>query len=298
MVKFCKSQKCLIGKTAIITGANTGIGYETALDFAKRGGRVILACRNYEKANNARQNIVEITGNQNVVVKILNMESLTSVRQFALDVNSSEDRLDILVNNAGAGDLPEQLTDDGLQLEMAVNYFSSFLLTNLLLDLLKKSAPSRIVNVSSALASLYCGKFNLENLNKPDKMMYCKTKLCNIYFTQELAKRLEGTGVTTYSLHPGVVRTEFMRFNNALNFIAKLFLTPEEGAQTQIYLSVQDGIEHLNGRHFENCEAVKNYGTAKNKEIPKKLWEISEEMVGLKDNDKIINDDKITDLND
>ncbi|RZC42721.1 adh short domain containing protein [Asbolus verrucosus] len=300
MVNFCKSSKCLIGKTAIVTGSNTGIGYETALEFAKRGCRVILACRNQEKAIQARDQIAALTGNENVLFKHLDLESLDSVREFAKNINSTEDRLDILVNNAGAANLPDRLTPDGLQLEMAVNYFSPFLLTNLLLgmrwtenknfliislpDLLKQSAPSRVINVSSVLAKLI-SNLNLDELNKHtgDFNMYNKTKLCNIYFTQELARRLQGSGVTTYSLHPGVVHTDFQRFSNVLNYIAsKCFKTAEEGAQTSIYLSLEDGIEEYNGQHFEDCKPVKPYCGARDEDKAKKLWEISERMVGLK----------------
>jgi retinol dehydrogenase-11 len=284
MVHFCKSSKCLVGKTAIVTGANTGIGYVTALDFAKRGCRVILACRNRDRANDAKNKIVSLTGNENVVVKLIDMESLASVREFAKDINTTESRLDILVNNAGAADLPDKTTEDGLQVEMAINYFSPFLLTNLLLNLLKASAPSRVVNVSSALAKLI-RSLNLDELNKfdGDWNLYNKSKLCNIYFTQELARRLEGTGVTTYSLHPGAVHTDFQRFSSFLNYVAsKCFKTPEEGAQTSIYLSVEDGIEQYNGQHFEDCKPVKPYCAARDENTAKKLWEISEQLVGLK----------------
>ncbi|XP_063905047.1 retinol dehydrogenase 11-like [Zophobas morio] len=283
MVNFCKSKKCLLGKTAIVTGANTGIGYETALEFAKRGCRVIMACRNQEKAHAAREKIVQATGNENVVVKSINLDTLSSVRAFAKDINENEDRLDLLVNNAGAAYLPDQTTEDGLQLEMACNYFSPFLLTVLLLDLLKKSAPSRIINVSST-AALFIRNLNLEELNKyAGWMLYCRTKLCQIYFTQELARRLEGTEVTTYSLHPGAVNTEFLRSSTLGSWVAsKMFKTAEEGAQTSIYLALEDGIEEHNGEHFEDCKRVKPYCGARDEEKRKKLWEISEEMVGLR----------------
>ncbi|XP_063905056.1 retinol dehydrogenase 11-like [Zophobas morio] len=283
MVNYCKSKKSLVGKTAIITGANTGIGYETALEFAKRGCRVIMACRNQEKANAAREKIVQATGNENIVVKSINLDSLASVRDFAKYINETEDRLDLLINNAGAAQLPDKTTEDGLQLEMACNYFAPFLLTILLLDLLKKSAPSRIVNVSSAAAKMI-HNLNLEELNKYGGwMLYCRTKLCQIYFTQELAKRLEGTNVTTYSLHPGAINSEFYKGSAIGSWVgSKVFKTSEEGAQTSIYLALEDGIEEHNGEHFEDCKRVKPYCGAKDDEKRKKLWEISEEMVGLR----------------
>jgi retinol dehydrogenase-11 len=130
---WCRSQTCLVGKTAIVTGANTGIGFETALDFAKRGARVILACRDEQRANEARDRIVEETGNENVMVRLINMSSFDSVRAFAKEINAREDRLDILVNNAGAGGIGDKQSQDGHVLLMQINYFSSFLLTHLLI---------------------------------------------------------------------------------------------------------------------------------------------------------------------
>lgn len=193
----------------------TGIGYYTALDFAMRGAKVILACRNKEAAEEARTKIIKETNNSRVFVKIIDLASLESVRSFAKDFNATEDRLDILVNNAGAGGLGNKFTEDGLQITMQVNHFGHFLLTILLLDKLKKSAPSRIVNVSSK-----AGKYStmsLEDLNTysqkflPDGQMYAHSKLCNILFTRELAKRLGNDGVIVNALHPGSVRTELLR---------------------------------------------------------------------------------------
>jgi len=288
MVRYCKSRKCLVGKTAIITGCNTGIGYETALDFAKRGCRVIMACRNQEKAEEARDKLVKATGNKNIIVKIIDLGSLESVRQFAKDVIGNEPRLDILVNNAGALFLPNEITSDGLQLEMATNYFSSFLLTILLLDLLKKTAPSRIINVSSSLAKA-AGSLNLEKLNEYNGTfkLYAKSKLCQIYFTQELAKRLQGTNVTAYSVHPGAVNTEYARYSKTLTsqimtfFSKRIYMSPEKGAQTSIFVSIEDGLEDFNGQLFADCKPSGPYYNAQKAEIQTKLWEISEQMVGL-----------------
>lgn len=191
-----------------------------------------MACRNLEKATEAKNKIVKFTGNLEIIVKHLNLETLKSVRNFVQDFLATESRLDLLINNAGAVDLPNQMTEDGLLLEMATNYFSHFLLTNLLLgiiekfttfylnllsDTLKKSAPSRVVNVSS-YAACFVRNLNLDKLNhfNGNMPLYCKTKLCNIYFTKELAKRIEGTGVTTFSVHPGAVSTDFLRTKSNL----------------------------------------------------------------------------------
>ncbi|KAJ3643175.1 hypothetical protein Zmor_025900 [Zophobas morio] len=287
--RWCRSEKCLIGKTAVITGANTGIGYETALDFAKRGAKVILACRNKSKAEEARRKIIQETQNEKIFVRIVDMASFDSVRKFAKEMEETEDHIDILVNNAGAYGLEKKKTVDGHPLLMQVNYFSSFLLTNLVLDLLKKSTAGRIVNVSS-MAGRKAGQFDVNKIDEfaPNNYDHAFSKLCNILFTIELAKRLRGAKVTTYSLHPGIIETGF--YNNVTGLknilfiiIIKLFsITREEGAQTpqtNIYCSVAKGIEKYNGEHFSCCQRVAPYKTATDAKLPQKLWEKTEKLV-------------------
>ncbi|KAJ3648512.1 hypothetical protein Zmor_020309 [Zophobas morio] len=288
---WCRSQKCLAGKTAVVTGANTGIGFETALDFAKRGAKVILACRNSAKAAEARRLIIEKTENTNIHIRLIDFSSFASVRSFAKDINKNEDRLDILVNNAGVMHIGQEKSEDGYYMSMQVNYFSMFLLTNLLLELLKKTDSSRIINVSSFLAKLAFGA-NLKNICKHmgNFNMYCRTKLYIILFTKELARQLKDTNVTTYSLHPGAVQTNIYRHMGKAtalwlscypvkNWLAK---TSEEGAQTTIYCSVEKNIEMYSGRHFEDCRAVDDYYyTAKFSKFQEKLWKTTQELVGL-----------------
>ena len=185
-----------IGKTAIVTGSNSGIGKETTLDFAKRGARVILACRDKEKATKAAKDIVAETGSDKVVVRILDLSSFESVRAFAKVINETEERLDILVNNAGLG-LPYQVTKDGYESVFQVNYLSHFLLTLLLMEKIKKSAPSRIVNVSSKLHDSKHVKLQLDDFvlskEKHDLLQrYSESKLAQVVFTRELSHRLEG----------------------------------------------------------------------------------------------------------
>ncbi|EFA10518.1 retinol dehydrogenase 12 [Tribolium castaneum] len=291
--KWCRSHKCLTGKTAIITGANTGIGFETALDFAKRGARVILACRDPKKADLARQKIVEETENSEILVKIVDFASFESVRAFVKSVHETEKRLDILVNNAGVAPEGTQKTHDGFYQGMQVNYLSLFLLTNLLLGLMSRSGPARIVNVSSAMAqtALFFNPDNLCTYNG-DVDMYSRTKLCIILFTQQLAKKLQNTQITTYSLHPGAVKTEIFRhvtgfklivFGIIKNFFAK---TPAEGAQTNIYCSVEKNIEGFSGLHFEECRTVATYPNARDSKVAEKLWTVTEELVKLKEEEK------------
>lgn len=185
-----------LGKTAIVTGANTGIGKEAALDFAKRGARVILACRDEERATNAARDIIAETGSDKVLVRIVDLASFESVRAFAKLINETEEKLDILVNNAGLGG-SYRVTKDGYESVFQVNYLSHFLLTLLLLEKMKKSAPSRIVNVSSMThenkrAALQLDDFKLSKEKFDPFARYAQSKLAQVVFTIELSKRLEG----------------------------------------------------------------------------------------------------------
>lgn len=281
------SQVCLDGKTVIITGANTGIGYETAADLAKRGAKVIIACRNEEKARRAVDRLKNETKNPNISYKILNLASLKSVCKFAEEIIQTEPRLDILINNAGLYVVPgPAFTDDGLEAVMQTNYYGHFLLTNLLLDLLKKSGPSRIVNVASVAGSYTPLELSEINSDKPSKpTIYGRSKLCNILFTIELAARLKGTNVTCYSVHPGVIASEFTRdfpgiIKTVLDVILVWFFKDSvEGAQTQIHCAVAQDIEHLSGEHFHDCHVVKKYSTASDPNLPEALWRKTEELL-------------------
>ncbi|KAI4462304.1 phosphatidylinositol-glycan biosynthesis class f protein-related [Holotrichia oblita] len=293
------SYVCLVGKTAIVTGANTGLGYVTALDLAKRGARVILACRNKDRAGKAMRKIIAATANEDVVYKLVDFASLQSVRNFSKDINENEDRLDILVNNAGIGVQNEDFTSDGIQTILEVNHVSGFLLTHLLIDKLKKSAPSRIVMVSSLMAKY--SSLNLKTIDDLNTLaaanqffgLYKNSKLCNLLFTIEMAKRLEGTGITINATHPGAAYTDIM--NNAgettrfiFNTIASLmYQTAEEGAQTQIYVAVANEVAQMNGEYFGNCARIEMYETAKDPELARKIWEKSEELAKLENNEKI-----------
>ena len=185
----------ILGKSAIVTGSNTGIGKETALDFAKRGARVILACRDEKKASNAAKDIISETGSDKVVVRVLDLASFESVRAFARVINETEERLDILVHNAGLGG-SYRLTKDGWESVFQVNYFSHFLLTMLLLEKLKKSAPSRIVNVSSightGPKTIPLDDFKLSKEKYEAFKRYGESKLAQVVFTRELSQRLTG----------------------------------------------------------------------------------------------------------
>ena len=292
----CTSKATMKGKTVIITGANTGIGKSTAIDLASRGARIIMACRSLERGQAALNDIVKQTGNNDIILKHLDLSSFKSVRKFAEEIYSSEEKIDVLINNAGLVSTTErQVSKDGLELTMAVNHFGHFLLTNLLLDLLRRSAPSRIVVVSSrAYYSIAYTKSHIKlddlqfekSYNKWEA--YGQSKLANILFTRELAKRLKGTGVTANSLHPGVIFTELGRYalsenvNKFLNFISPVVMkTLEEGAQTTIHLAVSEDVANVTGKYFVDCEETKPAHTAEDDDGAKRLWELSEKIVQL-----------------
>ncbi|XP_066557989.1 retinol dehydrogenase 13 [Amia ocellicauda] len=289
----CRSKARLTGKTVLITGANTGIGKETARDLACRGARVIMACRDMAKADQTAQEIRQETGNGNVLVKKLDLASLQSVRQLAKDIQDNEERLDILINNAGIMMCPKWKTEDGFEMQFGVNHLGHFLLTNCLLDLLKKSSPSRIISVSSLAhdkGQIYFDDINLEKDYDPRKS-YGQSKLANVLFTRELAARLKGTGVTANSLHPGVIRTELGRhvFPTlpwwkrviALPMIILLFKTPWEGAQTTIHCAVDESLENVSGVYFSDCAPKEVAPQARNDAAARRLWDLSATMVSL-----------------
>ncbi|KAG5860642.1 hypothetical protein JTB14_032885, partial [Gonioctena quinquepunctata] len=261
------------------------IGYEASLEFAKRGARVILACRNKNKAEEARKIIVKETLNENIVVKVVNMASLNSVRDFAKDVSENEKRLDILVNNAGVGALKQKKTEDGLEVLMQVNYFGPVLLTVLLIDLLKKSSPCRIVNVSSLLASR--ARLTIENLNKSNGpyLNYCNSKLGNILFTMKLSTLLRRSNINVFSIHPGAINTQiFNSLRGTLRILLEYFLkfyfkTPEEGAQTTLYTALEQGIELYSGKHFAECAVTETYETAKNALLMESIWDKTMKLI-------------------
>ncbi|KAG8013434.1 Retinol dehydrogenase 14 [Nibea albiflora] len=281
------------GKTVIVTGANSGIGKATAAGVVRLRGRVIMACRDVNAAEEAAREIREETGadSRQLVVKQLDLSSLTSVRTFCRDVIKEEPRLDVLVNNAGVYQCPYTKTEDGFEMQFGVNHLGHFLLTHLLLDLLKQSAPSRIVMVSSKLYKR--GHINFEDLSSEqsyDKAFaYSRSKLANLLFTCELARRLEGSRVTVNALTPGIVRTNLGRHVHVptlakplFNLLSwSLFKSPEEGAQTSIYLACSPDVEGVQGKCFADCRPQILLDKATDQEVASKLWDISEVMVGI-----------------
>lgn len=285
-----RNRVSLEGKTVIVTGANTGIGKETAINLARRGALVIMACRNLEKGEASLMDVKASSNSSDVFLMKLDLASKKSIDEFVEQFKAEQERLDILVNNAGLV-LPSMgpKTEDGFEMTMGVNYLGPFYLTYLLLDLLKRSAPSRVVNVSALLHrfhTLDLNNLNMDGLNVSPLRAYMNSKAAQILHTVELARRLEGTGVTAYSLHPGVVGTELIRDRNslimALRTPVNMFLmTPEQGAQTTIYCATEEGIEHLSGRYFSRCSVSQTYRQVEDHSMAERLWQVSERLLSI-----------------
>ncbi|XP_026578898.1 dehydrogenase/reductase SDR family member 13-like [Pseudonaja textilis] len=284
----CRNTVSLRGKTVLITGGNAGIGKATAVDLARRGARVILACRDKARGESAMYDIRRESGNSEVILMILDLASLNSVRAFAQTFLASEPRLDILINNAGVFTTGQ--TADGFDQAFQVNHLGHFLLTHLLLDRLKRCAPSRIVILSSSLHIF--GKIDFRTIHKPGKGLwkmltsYNNSKLANILHARELANRLEGTNVTCYAVHPGSVRTNLGRsfprwVFQVFGFMKRFRRDCSAGAQTSIYCATEEGIESLSGRYFVDCRPKVPWPQARDDQVAKKLWEFSERLLGL-----------------
>ncbi|XP_055592998.1 retinol dehydrogenase 14 isoform X2 [Uranotaenia lowii] len=285
------------GKTVIITGANSGIGKETARDLAKRGARVIMACRNMETAKEARDEIIADSNNKNIIIRQLDISSLASIRIFAQQIIDTESVVDVLIHNAGvAQGFSNNVTADGLDFTMATNYYGPFLLTHLLIDMLRKSDQGRIVVVSSKLYQHVAIKEDLSNINPLNhfaifpSQLYNLSKFAVIMFTLELARRLKGTRVTANCLHPGVINTGVWRYipfplNILFKPIQMCFRTAEEGARTTIQLAVSRDVEQISGQYFRGCKLDTLNKRVQDVDIQQRLWAASAELVKLQDSD-------------
>jgi NAD(P)-dependent dehydrogenase (short-subunit alcohol dehydrogenase family) len=275
----------MTGKVCLVTGANTGIGKETALGLVKLGATVVIVCRDRERGETAQREIKQKSGNDRVELMICDFASQNSIRQFAKDFAQQHDRLDVLVNNAGVVLRARSMTEEGLESTFAINHLGYFLVTNLLLDLLKKSAPSRIVSVAST-AHKY-GKLDIDAWPTAKDYSafgaYANSKLANVLFTYELSQQLDGTGVTANCLHPGGVGTNLFRglpkFLQAL--IQLVTISPESGAHTSIYLASSTDVEGVSGKYFARRRQQKSSEASHNEEAARRLWEISSELTGL-----------------
>jgi retinol dehydrogenase-14 len=279
----------MAGKVALITGATGGIGKATAIGLAALGARVGITGRDLARAEQAAVDIRADSGNPAVDVFAADMSSQAEVRRLVGGVLDAYPRLDVLVNNVGGFWAHRHTTADGLERTFALNHLASFLLTNLLLDRLKASAPARVVTVSSGAQA--AGRIDFDDLqgarHYSGQRAYSQSKLANIMFTNELARRLRGTGVTATSVHPGVVRTNFGSEDQAWFFqiisrVVRPFLkTPAQGAQTPIYLASSPDVEAITGQFFANRKPKASNKAAGDAEASASLWRVSAELVGL-----------------
>lgn len=275
-------------KTCMITGATSGMGFVTAMALAKEGARLVIVGREQRKTISCVDKIKDQSDNQNIEYLLADLSMLDDVRHLASAFLANHQELHLLINNAGGYFVRKELTQEGAEKTFSLNYLAPFLLTNLLLDTLKKSAPARIVNVSSA--EHFRAKYVPDNLIAHDDYIglkaYAKSKLYLIMFTYELARRLEGSGVTANVLHPGWVATNIGKNNGMLAKIALPVMqlhaiSVEEGAKVSIYLASASELSNVTGQYFNKLQPDKSSADSYNEEFIKDLWEKSEELSGL-----------------
>jgi retinol dehydrogenase 14 len=277
------------GKVVLITGGTSGIGKATAVALAAMGADVVITGRNQERGKQVVEEVRRESGNEEVELMLADLAVQAEVRRLAEEFKERYDRLDVLVNNAGVVQSRRTETPDGIETTLAINHLAPFLLTNLLLDLLKKSAPSRIVTVSSEAQRW--GKLDFDDLQSERRYrgfpVYGRTKRTNIMFTYDLARRLEGTGVTANCMHPGAVNTSFAMNNRGLSTLLfrafKPFMrTPEQGADTLVYLASSPEVEGMTGKYLSDRKVITASKEAYDETLQKRLWEASEKLTGLK----------------
>jgi NAD(P)-dependent dehydrogenase (short-subunit alcohol dehydrogenase family) len=284
----------MTGKTVVVTGANSGIGYETAAALGAAGARVLVTARHADKGREALSSLTRrLDGSGQLQLVVFDLADLTSVRRGADEILGLAPRLDVLVNNAGLVLSERRQTVDGFETTFAVNHLGPFLLTNLLLDRLQSSAPARIVNVASSAHSAARKGMPFDDLQTTEARyrgmrVYGQSKLANILFTSELARRLAGSSVTANSLHPGTVRTGYGADGDARGLLAfglkisqPFFLSPAQGARTSVYLASSPRVEGVSGKYFVKCEEKQPRKRAQDPEAARRLWQVSEDLVGL-----------------
>jgi NAD(P)-dependent dehydrogenase (short-subunit alcohol dehydrogenase family) len=298
----------MAGRVCLVTGGTAGIGGATARELARRGATVVVVGRNPARCSSTVEAIRQHTGNPSVEFLAADLSSQADVRRLAADVRARHPRLHVLVNNAGAMFARRNESVDGIEMTLALNHLAPFLLTNLLLDTMKP--PARVVNVSSHAHEMvtgfdfddpqatrggfwgYGGKAGLAYtlllpMKQPALLQYARTKLANLLFTYELARRLHGTGVTANALDPGFVATNFAAGNGTLGWFmrrwAGLFgTTPEKGAETPVYLATSAEVEGVTGRHFTGTRETPTSPASRDEAAARRLWELCERLVGVR----------------
>ncbi len=280
------TENTLQEKICLVTGSTSGIGKVTVLELAKRGASVVLVSRSRAKGEATQTEIKQATGNQHVELLVADLSVLENVRKLATEFQRTHDRLHLLVNNAGCAYPRRTLTSDGFEATLAVNYLAPFLLTELLLDTLKASAPARIINVSSAQHAIASIEFdNLQSERKFGNLRsYGQAKLAVLLWTYELARRLEGTRVTVNALHPGVTASNFVDGMSgpaalAMKLGKPFLLTSEQGAQTTIYLATSPEVEGVSGKYFVKSHETKSSSRSYDQAVGARLWEMTEQLI-------------------
>lgn len=284
----------LEGRTCLVTGATSGIGQETAIGLAGEGAHVVIAGRDPQRADAAREDIVRNSGNDRVDTLLADFSSLAGVRKLADAFLSTHGALHVLVNNAGVVNLRREITEDGFEATFAVNHLAYFLLTRLLETRLRESAPARVVSVASDAHRF--GRLDLDDLQSERgygviplvgaMRVYGTSKLANILFTRELARRLAGSGVTANCVHPGPVATRLGTNNGTAGrvvtgLLRPFFLTPAQGAETSIYVAAAPELESVNGAYFAKKRQLEPSSAARNDDLARSLWEASSRLVGI-----------------
>ena len=283
------NQTNMSGKVCLVTGANAGIGKATATGLARMGAAVVMVCRSRERGEAAQAEIMAETGSRDVDLLIVDLSSQGSIRKLARTVTFKYPQIHVLINNAGAIPTRRRLTVDGIETQLAVNHLAPFLLTNLLLDVLKSSAPARVVTVASQVHSK--SPLDFDDLRSVSdytaSQVYRKTKLANILFTYELARRLEGTNVTANCLHPGVISTklldDYMGGSRDAGFGSghTLGSSPQEGGAAVLHVAASPEIEGLSGKYFFDNAVRETAPVTYDEEHAARLWDVSADLTAL-----------------
>ncbi|MEX1308679.1 MAG: SDR family oxidoreductase [Eubacteriales bacterium] len=274
-------------KTALVTGANSGIGKATVIALAKQGIHVVMLCRDRARGEAAQTEVAKATGYEPDLM-LCDLGNMREIRGFCEAFKKRFSRLDILINNAGVLSIRRQMTKDGLEIAFGVNYIGHFLLTNSLLDLMISTENARIVILGSVAYKLGKIDFNDLGMKKGYTLMaaYSRAKLCELLYTRELAKRLDGTGTTVNCVHPGVVATNIFIKTDAgigralMRLFRPVIKSPEEGAKGIVYVATSSECEGISGAYFSGAEAQDVVGRARDDALAKRLWEVSEQIVG------------------
>jgi NAD(P)-dependent dehydrogenase (short-subunit alcohol dehydrogenase family) len=284
---FNNKAKTLNGKVCMITGANSGIGKATAIGLAKLGARLILVCRDQNRAEEAITEIKEKTGNNSIDLILADLSSQKEIHNLVKEFKNRYDKLHVLINNAGVNLYKHTLTEDGIETTFAVNYLAHFMLCNLLYNTLKNSAPARIVNVTSSVQAKSIDFDDLNGHNHYRQLKaYAQSKLAVVLFTYEFARKIKGSGVSVNCIHPGFVKTNMVRkyrpFVKYFYHLVGLFLlTPKRGAKTSIYVASSPEIDGVSGKYFKRRKEAKSVKISYDMNVAKQLWDASVKLANI-----------------